>query len=441
MRLLASDVARILGAPLIGDDATITSCSFDSRTVTTDEMFVAIDAERDGHDFVHDAVSRGANVVLVQRRLEGVNVTQIVVENTVSALGVLAAYQREQFETQLGGRVIAVTGSVGKTSTKDMIVSALSSVNAVQPVVASAKSLNNDIGLPITILNAVPDVRTFVLEMGMRGFGEIARLCDVAKPVIGVITAVGDAHSERVGGIDGVAMAKSELVHALPSDGTAVLNFDDTRVRAMADLTSARVVSYGQSTDADVCFEIFSVDAMYATIIVEHKGETAKLAVRWPGVHMASNAAAACAVAIACGASLDEAVKGLEGLDGDAGRMRVVKGINNLTIVDDSYNANPSSVAAALETVATSGKQTKVALLGVMAEVADEANAHRRIARLAASMGIHVVAVETHLYGIPAVSITDAVDYVRCLEGEAIVLVKGSRVAGLERIVDQIIAA
>ena len=202
---MAADVANATGGALIGQNAHISGVSFDSRTITPGQLFVPIVAERDGHEFIEVALKSGAGAYLTQH--DPVGRTAIVVDDTLSALLKLGAWARARLEPTVGSKVIGITGSVGKTSTKDFIAAALSSELIVS---ASERSFNNDQGLPVTLLNAADNSQALVLEMGMRGFGEIARLCSIAQPNIGVVTAVAAAHTERVGGIEGVAKAKQK---------------------------------------------------------------------------------------------------------------------------------------------------------------------------------------------------------------------------------------
>ena len=246
VRILASDAAAAVGGRLIGPDVEFDGASFDSRSTQPGELFVPIVAERDGHDFIDQARAAGAVAHLTSRPFDsGDGGTAIEVADTSDALMTLAQWARRRSTA----RVVGVTGSVGKTSTKDFIAAAC---DATRQTTANVRSYNNEQGLPVTILNAPDDTEVLVLEMGMRGFGEITRLCDVARPDIGVVTAVGHSHTERVGGIDGVAVANRELVQALPTSGTAVLNADDERVMAMAAHTGASVITYGRAGDVRV---------------------------------------------------------------------------------------------------------------------------------------------------------------------------------------------
>ncbi|MFZ9273308.1 MAG: UDP-N-acetylmuramoyl-tripeptide--D-alanyl-D-alanine ligase, partial [Ilumatobacteraceae bacterium] len=247
MRFMAADVARAVAGELVGSNAHLSGVSFDSRTILPGQLFVPIIDQRDGHDFIADALKRGAGAYLTSREPQGR--TAIRVSETVVALLTLGAWGRAKLDQNLGLRVVGVTGSVGKTSTKDLVASALSVAFKTH---ANERSFNNDFGLPTTILNAPDETQALVLEMGMRGFGEIAKLCAVAHPQIGIVTAVAKAHTERVGSIDGVAKAKRELIEALPNTGIAILNRDDERVWAMHSATEATVLSFGVSEHADV---------------------------------------------------------------------------------------------------------------------------------------------------------------------------------------------
>jgi len=439
MRFSARDLADALNeqspARLDGPDSFIDGVSFDSREVVAGQLFVPIVAERDGHDFVADAVAQGAVAYLSSRGpLPGVLATCIAVRDTGEALIDAARWARTRFPG--GTMAVGITGSVGKTSTKDFVTAALS---GERRVAASRKSFNNEQGLPVTILNASPDTEVLVLEMGMRGFGQIDFLCRIARPAIGVVTRVGEAHTSMVGGIDGVARAKGELVEALPSFGFAVLNADDERVLSMSSRTSARVLTYGEVPSADVRItDVVLDDRGRPTFDVHTPVGHSEVRLSVPGRHMASNAGAAIAVGVALGVSLDSMVSGLANAMVADHRMAEAVTTKGAMIVDDSYNANPTSMEAALRTLASLPTSGKTAVLGLMAELDDPATSHRKIADLARTLGIQVVAVETELYGIAPVSLSEAIDLVSSLGSTDAVLVKGSRVAGLERLVDAV---
>jgi UDP-N-acetylmuramoyl-tripeptide--D-alanyl-D-alanine ligase len=432
MRFMAADVANATGGKVVGQNAHLDGVSFDSRTLRPGQLFVPIVAERDGHEFIDDAVARGAGAYLTAREPQGRR-TAIVVADTLAALMELGRFGRARLDATTNGRVVGITGSVGKTSTKDFAHAALS---ASLRTASSDKSFNNDQGLPTTILNAPDDTEALVVEMGMRGFGEIARLCSIAQPHIGVVTAVAAAHTERVGGLDGVAKAKGELVEALPSSGTAILNADDARVVQMASRTAASVLTYGVSATADVAMTSHTVDdAGYVTMSVASPWGSVDVRVPAPGAHMASNALAALAIAGVCGVSMDDAARGLESAQLSPMRMETHVTVHGATVVADCYNANPASVAAALHTLAKMRAARRVAILGVMAELADAKIEHERIAAFAAELGVEVFAVGTDLYGAPVIEIEAAVQMLDELGADAVALVKGSRVARLERVV------
>ncbi|MGA0710151.1 MAG: UDP-N-acetylmuramoyl-tripeptide--D-alanyl-D-alanine ligase [Ilumatobacteraceae bacterium] len=432
MRFMAADVANATGGKVVGQNAHLDGVSFDSRTIRPGQLFVPIVAERDGHDFIDDAIAKGAGAYLTTREPQGRR-TAIVVADTLVALMELGKFGRARLDASTNGRVVGITGSVGKTSTKDFARAALSSALRTA---ASDKSFNNDQGLPTTILNAPDDTEALVVEMGMRGFGEISRLCSIANPHIGVVTAVAAAHTERVGGLDGVEKAKGELIEALPASGVAILNADDDRVARMASRTSARVLTYGMEHDADVKVSSSSLDDLgHVTMTATTPWGSIELRVPVPGAHMASNALAALAIAGACGVSMFDAARGIAGAELSPMRMESHTTVGGVRIVADCYNANPASVAAALRAIAAMRATRRVAVLGVMAELADPERQHVAIASLAAELGIEVVAVDTALYGARVVTVEEATALVAGLGDGDVALVKGSRVARLERVV------
>lgn len=425
MRFRASDVAAATGGTLFGPDVDLDGVSFDSRSLRPGQLFVAIVAERDGHDFIAGALRAGAGAYLTERQPG--SGTAIVVADTAAALLALGGWGRSRLE----GHVVGVTGSVGKTSTKDLARAAL---GAGLRTFANDKSFNNDQGLPVTILAAPDDTEALVLEMGMRGFGEISRLCAVGRPTIGVVTRVAAAHTERVGGIDGVARAKAELVQALPASGAAILNADDPRVLGMASSASAEVITFGRSTDADVRVIDLHLDELARPqFTLLSPWGTVDVSLGVSGEHMAMNAAAALAVAGRCGVDLAAAGRALAHAGISPWRMEIGRTPSGAVLINDAYNANPASMRAALETLqlmSVSGR--RIAVLGVMAELADPVAEHHTIAEVASAAGIEIIAVGTDLYGVPPAA--DAVQALGSLAGNDAVLVKGSRVAGLEHV-------
>jgi UDP-N-acetylmuramoyl-tripeptide--D-alanyl-D-alanine ligase len=427
--LLASQVADAVGGRLVGPDVAIDGASFDSRSVEVGQLFVPLVTDRNGHQFIDGALASGATAYLTSEEPRGG--TAIAVADTAAALMALAEWARRQLA---GIPVIGITGSVGKTSTKDLVAAAL---GATRRVTANVRSFNNEQGLPVTILGAPGDVEALVVEMGMRGFGEIARLCDVARPTIGVVTSVARAHTERVGGVDGVAVAKRELVEALPGGGTAVLNADDARVAAMASHTRAAVISYGFTGDVRMSGVVLD-DLARPSFTVDTPWGSARVRLAVSGEHMASNAAAAIAVAGAVEGSIDAAVAALAEATISGMRMEVRRAPGGAIVVNDAYNANPDSMQAALRSLSQISALRRVAIVGVMAELDDPEAAHRRIAALADELGIELIATGTDLYGVAPtdepLAVLGAIG-----DGDA-VLVKASRVAGLDRLATELLA-
>jgi UDP-N-acetylmuramoyl-tripeptide--D-alanyl-D-alanine ligase len=427
----ASEAAASIGGRLVGPDVEFDGVSFDTRSIVPGQLFVPIVAERNGHKFLADAYAAGAALHLSSepddfRR----DHTAIEVADTAAALMALAAFGR----TRTDADVVGVTGSVGKTSTKDLIAAACATERRVT---ANERSFNNEQGLPVTVLNAPDDTQVLVLEMGMRGFGQISSLCEIARPSIGVVTAVGYSHTELVGGVEGVARAKRELVEALPRSGTAVLNADDPRVEPMRAHTGADVVTYGRSGDVRIRDLILDGLARPRFTVSTPWG-TSEVSLAVSGEHMASNAAAAIAVAGSLGIDLERAIDGLASASVSGMRMEVSELPSGAIVINDAYNANPTSMAAALESVAAMSAQRRVAIVGLMGELADPESGHRGIAQQAEQLGIELVAVGTDLYGVE--STDEPVAALGELGDGDVVLVKASRSAGLERVVADLLA-
>ena len=437
MKLLASDLANAIGGRLVGPDIDIDGATFDSRQVLHHQLFVPIVAERDGHEFISDALKAGAGVYLTSRPelFEGLGGTAIVVDDTAQALIDAARWGRTQFPASTV--VVGVTGSVGKTSTKDLIVAALSSAKRV---VANVRSFNNEQGLPVTILNASLATEVLVLEMGMRGLGQIDELCRIARPNIGIVTRVGEAHTELVGGLDGVAQAKGELIEALPPQGVAILNADDERVIAMRSRSVAPVLSFGESANADIRITELRLDAHGCALFdISTPSGSATVNLSIPGRHMALNAAAAIAVGEALGVNLELMVESLRSASISDRRMQSKTTRNGALLLDDCYNANPTSMAAAIETLAQIPADRKVAVLGVMAEIENAEMAYTDIARLARANNIDIIAVGTSGYGTNSLTVDEVIEQLNQCDRSVAILVKGSRVAALERVVDAVI--
>lgn len=433
MRFRALDVATAVGGRLVGVDVELDGVAFDSREIRPGQLFVPVVAARDGHDFVDDAVARGASAYLSSRSVGAVagGVAAIVVDDTSAALMRLA----EVLRGRLAATVVGITGSVGKTSTKDL---ARAAIGASRRTWANERSFNNEQGLPTTLLATPDDSEVVVLEMGMRGLGQITALCDIARPHVGVVTRVAEAHSDLVGGIEGVARAKSELVRALPADGTAVLNADDEHVVAMRAVTAARVLTFGRSPVADVAVSGLVLDEEARprfTLSTPWGRHAVRLAVS--GAHMAMNAAAAIAVAGAVGADVAAGVAAVASVPPGAMRMHVRSTLSGAVVLDDSYNANPTSTRAAIDALVALPARRRFAVLGVMAEISDAPAAHRAVAAYAADRGVRVIAVGTDLYDVtPVADAAQAREVLGSVAAGDAVLVKGSRVAALDRLAD-----
>jgi UDP-N-acetylmuramoyl-tripeptide--D-alanyl-D-alanine ligase len=303
---------------------------------------------------------------------------------------------------------------------------------------ASERSFNNELGLPLTLINAPEDARWVVLEMGVRREGDIDRLTAVASPDVGVVTSVDMAHVEYLGDLDGVARAKGELVAALPASGLAVLNFDDPRVREMASLRACPVLGYGMGADAQMRADDIALDqGLRARFRLSSPWGPAKVRLAMHGAHQVPNALAAAAVALWCGVPIETVAEELAASRGSQWRMDVHHLLGGPVLIVDCFNAIPASAEAAVRSLAALSGERKLALLGVMAELGEHSESeHRRIARLAESLGIEVVGYETRRYGEAHVSgVDEAVALLRTLGPGDAALVKGSRVVRLEDVV------
>jgi UDP-N-acetylmuramoyl-tripeptide--D-alanyl-D-alanine ligase len=381
----AEDVARITGGRLVArSPRPIRGAAVDSRAVQPDELFVALRGERtDGHRFVEAAAAAGASAVLVTQAPANTgtlgDVSIIRVRDGLAALHALAAAWRTRFDPL----VVGVTGSIAKTSTKEAVAAVLEQRFRT---LRNEGNQNNEIGLPLTVLRLSHEHQAAVLEMGMYVGGEIADLAAIARPRIGVVTAVQPVHLSRIGTIEAIERAKGELVEALPSDGTAVLNADDPRVRRMSSRTSARSVTYGFAEDADVTAEaVQSAGADGMRFVLRAGGARTPVAIPTLGRLAVHNALAASAVGLAAGLTLDEITAGLARGWAAPHRTELVRA-GGVTIVDDSYNASPASVSAALELLAgLPGRH--VAVLGEMLELGEgHISGHRTVGEAAAAV-------------------------------------------------------
>ena len=454
LTLTAAELAAVTGGRLVhSSNRPIRGGAVDSRLVRPGNLFVALGGERtDGHRFLRAAVDAGATALLVND-LPGETAdlageggpTIVAVPDTLLGLHAVATAWRARFSPL----VIGVTGSVAKTSTKEAVVAVLAERFVT---LKSGGNANNEVGLPLTVLQMGPEHEAAVLEMGMYVGGEIAQLAAIAQPKIGVVTAVREVHLSRVGSIDAVERAKAELVEALPEDGVAVLNADDPRVLRMRGRTAARALSYGFAADADVrAEEVVSaaLDGMSFMLV----SPTGRVAASIPalGRHGVHNALAAAAVGLAAGLDLDLIAAGLRRGWKAPHRDQIVRA-GGITVLDDSYNASPTSMIAALELLASlPGRH--VAVLGVMRELGEaHERGHTEVGAAAAGLADVVLVVGEEAVGIAvgAASLGEAVVPVADREAALaalrellrpgdVVLVKASRGAELEWIVESLV--
>ena len=427
MRLMASEVAQAVGGRLVGPDVELSGTSIDSRTVGRGELFVAVVAERDGHHFIHDALAAGAAAYLTAEVPKGA--TAVVVEDTAAALAELGRHARRRFE----GPVVGITGSVGKTSVKDMAAAAIGTDRSTH---ASPMSFNNELGVPLTLVNCPDEAEAVVVEMGARGMGHIAWLCSLAQPTVGVVTSVGAAHTELFGTVEAVAEAKGELVESLDASGVAVLNADQPLVAAMAGRTEAAVLTFGRASGEVRATGVSLDEGLCPRFRLETPSGQADVALAACGEHMVDNALAAAAAALAVGVGVDEIATGLGSAQLSPWRMEVTELASGAVLINDAYNANPMSMAAGLRSLAAVDRPRRVAVLGVMAELGDRAVAeHAAIGALARELGIEVIPVATGDFGLsPVADAAAAIAALGQLEGDTAVLVKASRAAGLEAV-------
>lgn len=451
--LTLAEVAAAVDGQLHGDGSTVvTGIAIDSRAISPGDLFVAFPGERsDGHDFAAAALASGAGAVMCQRVVAE---PAVVVADPLAAVGMLATAVLARLPQVTA---VGVTGSSGKTSTKDLLAQILAPSG---PTIAPVGSFNNELGLPLTALRSDADTRFLVLEMGARGIGHISYLCGVAPLDVGVVLNVGSAHVGEFGGHQQIAAAKSEIVATLRPEGLAVLNADDSLVAAMRPVTPARVMTFGEAAEADVRVVDLELDPMARpTFTLEYAGESARVALQLAGEHMALNAAAAATVAVGLGIALPDVADRLSAATARSRwRMEVTKNDAGITVINDAYNANPESMRAALKALAAmAGEGRSWAVLGEMLELGDESlTAHDAIGRLAVRLDIsrlvavgegarpiHMGAAHEGSWGDESTWVSDADAALDLLSDELqpgdVVLVKASRAGGLERVAEALI--
>ena len=433
--------ARTIGARHAGQDPQFRGCSTDSRTTNREELFIAIKGEHfDGHDFVENARQRGACAALLERNI-ATSIPQLVVENTRQAMGKLAQHWRKTFAVP----VIAVTGSNGKTTVKEMLISILS---LQAPVLATKGNQNNDIGVPLTLFGFGNEHRYAVIEMGANHPGEILWLSRITQPTVAVITQCAPAHLEGFGTIESVARAKAEIYSGLDENGIAIINADDS----FADLWRTgtgklRQISFGLNPGADVTAHAIATSSGGGTDFVLHApaGEIG-ISLKLPGLHNIMNALAAVACATALDIRLEVVREGLQNIKPIKGRLERKAGYNCSTVIDDTYNANPVSLAAALNVVKPiAGRRWLV--LGDMGELGAAAEElHAEAGKIAKQSGIEKLfatgplsraAVKTFGHGAQHFSdVSGLIEQVRAeITPDVTILVKGSRAMQMERVV------
>ncbi len=393
----ALDGQLVLAGSATEDTVVDGTVQTDSRLVEPGAVFFALRGEHsDGHLFAESALERGAAVLIVERALP-LTVPQIVVDDGVVALASLARDVVGRVRASGSLKIVGITGSNGKTTTKNLLRAILS---AAGPTVAPEGSFNNHVGAPLSMLRVDADTRFLVVEMGASGVGEIARLVRIAVPDISVVLKVGLAHAGEFGGIEQTRRAKAEIVTDLPPTAVALLNIDDPRVASMASDTTASVTTFGLDSGADARATDIELTASGTSFTVTIDGATRQVALRILGEHHVMNALAALSVANLLGVDLDAAIAAIESVPrAERWRMEVLEPGDGVTVINDAYNASPDSTAAALKTLAqlTRGDRRSVAVLGEMAELGEYADEeHDRIGRLAVRLNVQKLIVVGH---------------------------------------------
>jgi UDP-N-acetylmuramoyl-tripeptide--D-alanyl-D-alanine ligase len=438
------EFAAACGGRLVGQDRSFDEVAIDSRRLNAGNLFAALAGARiDGHQFVADAAARGAAGALVQRQ-QSVPLAQILVDDVEVALARAAHAVRTRFS----GPVVGVAGSNGKTTVKEMLAAILAQRG---PCLATRGNLNNHLGVPMTLLRLAAEHRSAVIEMGANRAGDVAALVRIARPDVGLITNAGAEHLEGFGSLEGAARAEGEMVADLPASATAVLNADDAFFASWRAATAARVVSFGMVAPAQFTARQLRLELTgegYASSFELHTplGQ-AQVRLALAGRHNVLNALAAAAAAASAGATLGELCAGLAQVRAVRGRLQLRRRADGGWLIDDSYNANPSSVRAGLAVLAQM-PAPRWLVLGDMAELGEFAAAsHHELGELARRMGVErlythgpLAALAAASFGAGAAGFEDAAALLRALEAaltpQATLLIKGSRVNRLERIVE-----
>jgi UDP-N-acetylmuramoyl-tripeptide--D-alanyl-D-alanine ligase len=444
LHTIAAVLQGTLHAEGLSADIEVTSVDTDSRRAQPGQLFVALPGEKfDGHNFLPQVTALGASAALVSHPVKA-ELPVVEVKDTRLAMGELAAYWRKHLCTPL----IAVTGSNGKTTTKEMIAAIMQlHVGGADKVLATAGNFNNDIGMPLTLLRLRPFHRSAVIEMGMNHLCEIDYLTRIAQPNVAVINNAGTAHIGELGSRENIAKAKGEIFTGLADDGIAVINADSEFASYWRGLNaSRRVLTFGVHAQADVRAEALANDAFK----LHYQNASVTLTLAVPGAHNMMNALAAAAASLAAGATLDEVAQGLQGFGGVKGRLQQKTASNGAKVIDDTYNANPDSMKAALDVLRNYEHRT-VFVMGDMGELGDDAEAmHAEIGSYAKNSGVDALyAMGTHTkaavsaFGSQAQHFDAIEKLIAALQAntsaEDIVLVKGSRFMQMERVVNALV--
>lgn len=453
MQITVAELAALLGVETPAElmaDLVISGVSTDSRAVEPGQMFVGLQGDKfDGTEYAAAAVAAGAAVAVVDRPVERLRGREIVVLDTLDALGRIARFWR----SKMPAKVAAITGSAGKSTTKDLLAAICEQAG---PTVATIATENNEIGVPKTLLRLTPEDRFCVVEFGMRGRGQIRHLAEITNPDVGVITCIGEAHLGLLGSREAIAESKAELLPLLPPDGVAVLPADDFFYPLLRGMCACRVIAFGESAEAEVrAVEMLEESLTETRALVALGDDTLELTVPLPGRHNLSNALAAAAAALGLGCTPGQIKAGIEGYRGLEMRGEIIGGPYGSTIINDAYNANPTSMVAALQMLSNAPGR-KVLVFGDMLELGAAAvAAHAKVGELAADAGVSLLVTVGEMAALAAetaeargveVRVANTPEeaaealHPRLAEGDT-VLVKASRGTQLERTVRQLLDA
>jgi UDP-N-acetylmuramoyl-tripeptide--D-alanyl-D-alanine ligase len=449
--MMLSQAAKALHAELLGEDALFTGVSKDTRSIDRGDLYVAIRGESfDGHEFVRQAAAAGAAGALVSE-LQAAGLPQVRVDDTRLSLGRLAAYWRDGFN----GKLVGITGSNGKTTVKEMCRRILEQAAGNDRVLATAGNLNNDIGLPLTLLGLREHHHYAVIEMGANHVGEIDYLTQIARPHVALVNNAGPAHLQGFGSVGQVALAKSEIYGGLVNGGVAIINADDDHANLWREVCGERKVLHFsmQSRAAEIFGEVTTVDGS-SELYVETPSGSGFIRLQVSGAHNAMNALAATAVACALGIDLNNVIRALSGFAGVPGRLMISRAASGARIIDDSYNANPRSLDAAMQVLVEQRADSSVdswLVLGDMAELgADTESLHRQVGQRARELGVrHLLATgeasrhAVEAFGPGAEYYTEKAQLIERLSAgltsNSIALIKGSRMMAMEQVVNALL--